>query len=102
MKVAALLSGGVDSSVALMRAHRAGYEVTAFYLKIWREDELRFLGRCPWEEEIALVRATCARYGVPIEVLSLQREYHRDVVEHTLDELRADVLPLLLQDLGPA
>ena len=44
--VALLLSGGVDSSVALHLLQRDGYNVTAFYLKIWLEDELAHLGQC--------------------------------------------------------
>lgn len=35
LKIAVLLSGGVDSSVALRLLHAAGHSCTAFYLKIW-------------------------------------------------------------------
>lgn len=34
-RVAVLVSGGVDSSVALRLLHAAGHSCTAFYLKIW-------------------------------------------------------------------
>ncbi|GJN30440.1 hypothetical protein PR202_gb18748 [Eleusine coracana subsp. coracana] len=34
-RVAVLVSGGVDSSVALRLLHAAGHRCTAFYLKIW-------------------------------------------------------------------
>ena len=51
IKVAMLISGGVDSSVALKLLKEQGYDITAFYLKIWLEDELSFLGNCPWEED---------------------------------------------------
>ena len=37
-RVAMLLSGGVDSAVALNLLLREGYDVTAFYIKIWLED----------------------------------------------------------------
>ena len=58
MKVAALLSGGVDSSVALhLLARQPDVQVRAFYLKIWLEDELAFLGDCPWEEDLLYARA---------------------------------------------
>ena len=57
MKVAMLISGGVDSSVSLRLLKDAGHEVSAFYLKIWLEDELSFLGECPWEEDLRYVRA---------------------------------------------
>lgn len=49
-EVAVLLSGGVDSSVALKLLLNQGYKVRAFYLKIWLEDELAHLNECPWEE----------------------------------------------------
>ena len=49
-EIAMLLSGGVDSSVALKLLLQQGYKVRAFYLKIWLEDELAHLNECPWEE----------------------------------------------------
>jgi tRNA-specific 2-thiouridylase len=53
MKIAMLLSGGVDSSVALAELQRQGHQnITAFYLKIWLEDDLQYLGECPWEEDL--------------------------------------------------
>lgn len=93
MKVALLLSGGVDSSVALHLLLRQGHEVTAFYLKIWLEDELAFLGTCPWEDDLAYCREVCAAAGVPLEVVPLQREYHQKVVAWAIDELRAGRTP---------
>ena len=56
MNCAVLVSGGVDSSVALRLLQEAGHSITAFYLKIWLEDELSYLGNCPWEEDLAYVR----------------------------------------------
>lgn len=93
-RVAVLVSGGVDSSVALMRlvADRR-YEVTAFYLKIWLEDELAFLGACPWEDDLTHVRAVCDLAGVPLEIVPLQREYRELVVEASLAELRSGRTP---------
>jgi len=93
-RVAALVSGGVDSAVALCRlAEDREFEVTAFYLKIWLEDELAFLGSCPWEEDLRLVREVCDGVGVPLEVISLQRPYHEKVVAYVLAELKAGRTP---------
>ena len=92
---AVLLSGGVDSSVALMRyldQHGAS-GLRAYYLKIWLEDELASLGACPWEEDLAYVRAVVDRVGVPLEVVPLQREYFDRVVAYTIEELRAGRTP---------
>ena len=92
--IAVLVSGGVDSSVALARlAEEGGHELRACYLKIWLEDELAFLGRCPWQEELAIVREICSRFEVPLEVVPLQQEYHDRVVRATVAELEVGRTP---------
>ena len=94
VKIAVLLSGGVDSSVALNLLRRqGGAELSAYYLKIWLEDELSSLGECPWEEDLGFARAVCERAGVPLTVLSMQREYYDRVVAYALEELRAGRTP---------
>ncbi|TVR72939.1 MAG: tRNA 2-thiouridine(34) synthase MnmA [Spirochaetaceae bacterium] len=94
MRYAALVSGGVDSAVALHEiAREAPGALTAYYLKIWLEDELAFLGECPWEEDLRFAREVCAGAGVPLEVIPLQEEYHQRVVQYTLEELRAGRTP---------
>ena len=63
-RIAVLLSGGVDSSVALRLLQEDGYRnISAFYLKIWLEDELKFLGDCPWEEDLCFARQVCDEAG---------------------------------------
>jgi tRNA-5-taurinomethyluridine 2-sulfurtransferase len=93
MKVAVLVSGGVDSSVALQLLKNQGYDVTAFYLKIWLEDELSYLGDCPWEEDLAFVRQVCEQLNVPLEIISLQKEYKEEVVTYTIAEVKAGRTP---------
>ncbi|MBM3860488.1 MAG: tRNA 2-thiouridine(34) synthase MnmA [Verrucomicrobia bacterium] len=94
MRIAALVSGGVDSSVAMRLLLQAGHrDVTAFYLKVWLEDELAQLGHCPWEEDLRFARAACEQAGVPLRVVSLQSEYFDRVVEYALAELRAGRTP---------
>jgi tRNA-5-taurinomethyluridine 2-sulfurtransferase len=85
MNIAVLVSGGVDSSVALKLLKDQGHSITAFYLKIWLEDELSFLGNCPWEEDLSYVQAVCTQLEVPLEVISLQKEYWDSVVSYTIN-----------------
>ena len=87
--IAVLVSGGVDSSLALARlvAQHGPRAVTAFYLKIWLEDELAFLGDCPWDDDLVHVRATTERLGVALEVVPMQQRYHERVVKRAIDEL---------------
>lgn len=92
-QVALLLSGGVDSSVALKLLLDQGLSVRAFYLKIWLEDESAHLGDCPWAEDLAFCEATCAQLGVPLETVSLQKEYWAEVVQYALAEARRGRTP---------
>ncbi len=94
MKIAVLVSGGVDSSVALrLLQQNTDYQITAFYLKIWLEDELAYLGDCPWEQDLAYVRAVCEQAQVPLQVISLQKEYHDRVVSYALETIKAGGTP---------
>ena len=93
MKIAVLLSGGVDSSVALRLLKEQGHDLTAFYLKIWLQDEFSFLGECPWEEDLKYARGVCQQVNVPLEVIPLQTEYWDNVVSYTIDEIKEGRTP---------
>ncbi|RPI61060.1 MAG: tRNA 2-thiouridine(34) synthase MnmA, partial [Ignavibacteriales bacterium] len=93
MKVAVLLSGGVDSSVALRLLKDEGFDVTAFYLKIWLQDEFSFLGDCPWEEDLEFARAVCKQADVPLEIINMQNEYWDSVVSYTISEIKEGRTP---------
>ncbi|KAH9622403.1 hypothetical protein KSS87_007586 [Heliosperma pusillum] len=67
LKVAVLVSGGVDSSVALRLLHAA---------------------ECPWEEDLAYVKAVCNQVDVPLEVVHLTDEYWDKVVSYIIEEYR--------------
>jgi tRNA (5-methylaminomethyl-2-thiouridylate)-methyltransferase len=93
MKIAVLVSGGVDSSVALKLLQEQGHEIVAFYLKIWLEDELAYLGNCPWQEDLAYVEALCQQLNVPLQVISLQKEYWDRVVSYTISNVKQGLTP---------
>jgi tRNA (5-methylaminomethyl-2-thiouridylate)-methyltransferase len=94
VKIAVLLSGGVDSSVALRLLQREGEtDITAYYLKIWLEDDVAALGHCPWEEDLGYARAVCDSAGVPLRVVPLQREYYERVVSYAVAELKQGRTP---------
>ncbi len=93
MKIAVLLSGGVDSSVALKLLKDQGNQLTAYYLKIWLEDELSYLGNCPWQEDLSYAKKVCEQLDVPLKVVSLQKEYHDEVVRYTIDQIKSGRTP---------
>lgn len=93
MKTAVLVSGGVDSSVALKLLKEQGHDVSAFYLKIWMEDELQHLSDCPWKEDLKYVEEICKREGVPLTIVPMQKEYFDTIVEYTISEVKAGRTP---------
>ena len=93
MKIAVLLSGGVDSSVALRLLKDQGHDLTAFYLKIWLQEEYTYLGNCPWEDDLKYARAVCEEIDVPLKVLPLQTQYWDTVVTYTIAEMKAGRTP---------
>ena len=93
MKIAVLVSGGVDSSVALKLLKDQGHDVTAFYLKIWLEDELSYLGDCPWQEDLSFVQAVCEQLDVPLRIMSLQKEYQDAIVGYTIEQVTQGKTP---------
>ena len=48
MEIAALVSGGVDSSVVVHQLKEAGYDPTIFYIRIGMEDKDGYID-CPAE-----------------------------------------------------
>ena len=73
MNIALLLSGGVDSAVALHLLTEQGHRPDLYYIKIGMEGE-EDTG-CTAEEDMELCQATARRYGLPLQVIDLQKEY---------------------------
>ncbi|GIL55295.1 hypothetical protein Vafri_10858 [Volvox africanus] len=94
LNVAVLLSGGVDSSLALRLLRAAGHTCRAFYLQIWFQEDFRnFWDACPWEEDLQYARQVCESLGVPLEVVPLTAEYWDRVVSSSVEEIRAGRTP---------
>ena len=88
-----LISGGVDSSVSLRLLKDEGHDITAFYLKIWLEDEMSFLGECPWEDDLSYIEKVCHDAAVPLVVVPFQKEYWERIVSYTIDEVKRGHTP---------
>lgn len=65
LRVAVLLSGGVDSSLALALLKAAGHECHAYYLQIWFHEDFRnFWEACPWEEDLKYAQQVPAAFSL--------------------------------------
>ncbi|MBN2237378.1 MAG: tRNA 2-thiouridine(34) synthase MnmA [Bacteroidales bacterium] len=91
MKIAALVSGGVDSSVTVHLLKEMGYDPVIFYIKIGLEDEPGYV--CPKEEDIEITSFIAKKYGCRMEIVDLQKEYYDTVIEYTLDTVKQGLTP---------
>ena len=92
MNIAALVSGGVDSSVMLHLLKEQGHEPVIFYNRIGMKDEEGFLD-CSSEEDIELTTWLAKYYGLKMEVVPLHKEYWDNVMAYALDAVRKGLTP---------
>ena len=90
MKIAVLISGGVDSAVAVHRLLEQGHDLYLFYIRIGLDNGE---GDCSAEEDIEMCRYIAAKYHLPFEVVSLHEEYWDNVMEYALRTVRAGLTP---------
>lgn len=90
MRIAALISGGVDSAVAVDRLVKDGHDVHLFYIRIGMEGDG---GDCSAEEDLEMCNLIARRYGLPLEEIDLHRQYWDNVMAYTLDEVRKGLTP---------
>ena len=92
MKIAALVSGGVDSSVVVHLLKEQGYTPDIFYIRIGMEDEEGYID-CPAEEDIEITQWIAKKYGCRFEEVNLHKEYWDNVVSYTIESVRKGLTP---------
>lgn len=91
MNIAALLSGGVDSSVVVHLLCEQGLRPSLFYIRIGM-DGAEYMD-CSAEEDIELSTAIARKYGLPFEVVDLHREYWDSVAAYAIDKIKRGLTP---------
>lgn len=92
MKIASLVSGGVDSSVSVPLLIEKGHKPDIFYIKIGMENEPGFVD-CPSEEDVEITTYIAKKFGCRFETVSLHDEYWERVISYTLDSVRKGLTP---------
>ncbi len=90
MKIAVLISGGVDSAVTVHRLREQGHDLHLFYIRIGLDTDE---GDCSAEEDIEMCRFIASRYNLPFDVVSLHEEYWENVMEYALRTVRQGLTP---------
>ena len=89
-RIAVLISGGVDSAVAVHRLREQGHDLHLFYIRIGLDDGR---GDCSAEEDIEMCQFIAKKYGLPFDVVSLHEEYWDNVMEYALRTVRQGLTP---------
>lgn len=90
MRIAVLVSGGVDSAVVVDRLFKEGHELHLFYIRIGMDNGE---GDCSAEEDIEMCTLIARKYGLPLKVVSLHEEYWQYVMEYALRTVKEGLTP---------
>ena len=91
MNVAALVSGGVDSAVAVHLLKEQGLEPHLFYIKIGPDKDTEW--NCTSEEDVEICRWLARRYNLKLDIIDLHKEYWDKVVGYTMEKARQGLTP---------
>jgi tRNA-specific 2-thiouridylase len=85
------MSGGVDSSVAVLLLQRAGESIAGLFMQNWEEGDRNSPCRADADRKDAV--AVCARLGIPLYARNFAAQYWDQVFAHFLDEYRRGRTP---------
>lgn len=90
MRIAVLISGGVDSAVVVHKLMQEGHDLHLFYIRIGMDNGE---GDCSAEEDIEMCGLIAKKYGLPLKVVSLHEEYWQHVMAYTLRTVKEGLTP---------
>lgn len=88
---ALLLSGGVDSAVALHLLQEQGHAPDLFYINIGPDPDQGY--SCTKEEDTQICQMLAKRYGAKLEVIDLHKEYWDNVVGYIIKQVKNGLTP---------
>lgn len=91
MKIALLISGGVDSAVACYQLVSHGYTPDLWYIKIGTDKDETLT--CTAEEDIEMATAVAHKYGLKLNIIDLHNVYWDKVVSYTMDAVKRGLTP---------
>lgn len=90
MKIAVLISGGVDSAVVVDILYKQGHDLHLFYIRIGMDNDE---GDCSAEEDMEMCTLIAKKYGLPLKVVSLHEEYWDHVMDYALRTVKQGLTP---------
>ncbi len=94
-KVAVLMSGGVDSSVAAYLLLQQGYKLVGVTLKLWHCGDLTDVQRqlCCSPKDIYDAKTICSQLDIPHYVLDFSDEFNKYIIENFCEKYLSGFTP---------
>ncbi len=95
-KIIVGMSGGVDSSMALVLLKKQGWQPIGVSLKyaIWQDKQnLLRENVCCSAESFAIAKRICQKFNVPYHIFSVSKEFKKEVIDYFVSELRDNRTP---------
>ena len=95
-KIVVGLSGGVDSSIALILFKKQGYQPIGLSLKfaLWpSQKNLYRENLCSTQKSFNLAKKVCRKYGAPYHLINCQKEFEKKVIRYFVHELKTGRTP---------
>ena len=90
MRIAVLVSGGVDSAVVVHKLFQEGHDLHLFYIRISNDNGE---GECSYEEDMEMCSLIASKYNLPLTEVSLHEEYWEYVMDYALKTVKAGLTP---------
>jgi tRNA-specific 2-thiouridylase len=87
------LSGGVDSSVAVLLLKQQGYRVTALFMKNFSKKNQSLKKALCWTEEENWARRISAILDIPLIILDTEKQYRKQVINKMINEYKSGLTP---------
>ena len=98
-KVLVAMSGGVDSSVSLLRIIEAGYDPVGVTMKLWSNESINSNNEqdnsCCGIEEINGAKLVCDQFGVPHYTIDFTKVFKEEVVNNFSEEKLKSIIKIL-------
>ena len=91
-KVVLGLSGGVDSSVAVLLLKQQGYEVVGVFMKNFSDTKNEF-GECNWVDERKSAQKIASILNIPFLTIDNENEYKSKVIKEMFSDYKRGLTP---------